>query len=134
MNDYFYQLAINAAAKAGSPIKPEWIYAQFAHETGEFTSDMCIQYHNLGGLTQTTENDTPQPDGAYWYMQFGSFEEYADYFGRYLTFYREDGLFDSQNIEDYVTALKRGKYFGDSLENYLAGVKRVMTEEFPGVA
>ena len=130
MNEYFYGLAKQTAAKAGPPIRPEWIYCQWAHETGDFTSALCTGYHNLGGLTQAEANDTPQPDGSYYYKQFGSYEDYADYFGHYLTFYREDGIYDAQTLDDYVRALKHGGYFGDSLENYLAGCYQFYAAEF----
>ena len=132
MNAYFYELAKRSAEIAGEPIKAEWIYSQWAHETGEFTSELCMQYHNLGGLCQTTPNDLPQPDGDLWYMEFDSFEAYAEYFGRYLRLYDENGIYNSQNLADYVVALKNGGYFGDSLENYLAGTHAVYAAEFGG--
>lgn len=133
MNEYLYELAQTSAQIAGSPIRPEWIYCQWAHETGNFTSEDS-QYHNLGGLCQTTPNDTPQPDGNEYYMQFASYEDYADYFGKYLTYYAENGIYSSQTIDDYITALKNGGYFGDSLENYLTDCKAILNENFPGVA
>lgn len=135
MNEYFYNLAKRSAEIAnsyegGGNILPEWIYCQWTHETGEFTSAMCIQYNNLGGLCQTQPNDTPQPDGDQYYMQFATPEDYADYFGRYLHYYREDGIYDAKSLEDYVAALKHGGYFGDSLENYIAGTGAVYAECF----
>lgn len=133
MSDYFYKLAQLAADIAGEPIKPEWIYCQWQHETGGFDSALAKEYHNLGGLTQSEPNDTPQPDGDYYYMQFGSFEDYARYFGKYLTLYEENGIYNSQTIDDYIIALKAGGYFGDSLENYLSSVKKIYAENF-GVA
>ena len=105
LNEYFYGLAQRAAELAGVPIKAEWIYAQWVHETGNFTSDLCINYHNLDGITQTTPNDTPHPDGSCYYMQFDSYEGYAEYFGRYLRYYAEDGAYNAQNLYDYLAAL-----------------------------
>ena len=130
INEYFYELAKVSAEIAGEPIKPEWIYSQWSHESGNFNSELADGYHNLGGLTQEEPNDTPQPDGSFYYMQFDSYEDYADYFGRYLRLYREDGLYDSTCIDDYVVALKNGKYFGDSLDDYLADCKRILEENF----
>lgn len=131
MNDYFYKLAKRAAEIAnsyaeGEPIKPEYVYAQWYHETGGFTSAMCVEFHNLGGLTQVAQNDTLQPDGNCYYMQFATFEDYAEYFGKYLHYYDENGIYESKNADDYVKALKDGGYFGDTLENYLAGVHSVL--------
>lgn len=132
MNQYFYDLARIAAEKAneghGDIIKPEWIYSQWSHETGGFGSVLANEYHNLGGLTQITPNDTPQPDGDYYYKQFDSFEDYANYFGRYLRYYEEDDIYNATCIDDYVRSLKHGGYFGDTLENYLTSCKRILEE------
>ncbi len=134
MNKYFYELAKQAAAVAnegfGDIIKPEWIYCQWCHETGGFTSTLASAYYNLGGLTQVTPNDTPQPDGQYYYKQFTSYEAYAEYFGKYLRYYEEDGLYTAGSIDDYIVALKQGGYFGDTLENYLSSVKGIYSANF----
>lgn len=130
MNNFFWKLAKRAAEIAGDPIKPEWVYAQWAHETNNFTSTLCEKYRNLGGLTQTTPNDIPQPDGELWYMKFDTYEDYADYFGHYLRYYEADGIYEAQNIDEYVKALKNGGYFGDTYENYVAGCKNFLRDEF----
>ena len=128
INERYWELAQQAANISGLPA--EWIYAQFAHETGNFTSVLCTQYNNLGGLTQTEPNDLPQPDGNCYYMQFNSPEDYADYFGRYLRLYREDGIYSAETIPEYAAALYRGGYFGDSVENYVAGMEAAYKEAF----
>lgn len=137
MNEYFYSLAQRATQVATdnglSNIDARWIYSQWTHETEEYTSDMCVDYKNLGGLTQLTPNDTPQPDGAYWYMQFETYEDYADYFGKYLRGFIDGGIDQATTLEEYVTALKNspsGAYFGDSLENYLSNCERIYNENF----
>ncbi|HWR41833.1 hypothetical protein [Sporomusa sp.] len=63
-------------------------------------------------------------------MQFDSYEDYAEYFGKYLKYYEENGIYNSTCIDDYIVALKNGGYFGDSLENYLASVKQIYAENF----
>ena len=134
MNEYFYglaQQAANASARKGlDNIDPRWIYVQWEHETGGFTSDLQASNHNLGGLTQSEPNDTPQPDGNCYYMNFDTFEGYADYFGRYLRYYKENGIAEAQTLTDYIIALKSGGYFGDSLENYLSDCQQIYTENF----
>lgn len=136
VNQYFFTLAQQAAEIANrysdgnNNICPEWLYCQWYHESAGFTSDLAQSNHNLGGLCQTTPNDTPQPDGNQYYMNFPDFGAYADYFGRYLRYYREDGIYDATTLEEYVTALKNGGYFGDSIENYLAGTGAVYEENF----
>ena len=128
INERYFALAQQAAAIAGLPA--EFVYSQWVHETGNFTSDLCTQYNNLGGLTQAEPNDLPQPDGNCYYMQFNSPEAYADYFGRYLRLYREDGIYEAATIPEYAAALYRGGYFGDTVENYAAGMLAAHKEAF----
>jgi hypothetical protein len=130
MNEYFYNLAKTSARIVGEPIKPEWIYCQWVHESANFASELAQSNHNLGGLCQKTPNDTPQPDGNEYYINFATYEDYADYFGRYLRLYDGDGIYDCQSIDDYITVLHNGGYFTDSLENYLADVKSIYQTEF----
>ena len=128
INERYWELAQQAANISGLPA--EWIYSQFVHETGNFTSVLCTQYNNLGGLTQAEPNDLPQPDGSLWYMHFDTPEAYADYFGRYLRLYREDGIYSAETIPEYAAALYRCGYFGDSVENYVAGMEAAYKEAF----
>lgn len=128
INERYWALAQQSANISGLPA--EWIYSQFAHDTGNFTSDLCTQYNNLGGLTQTEPNDLPQPDGNCYYMQFNSPEAYADYFGRYLRLYEEDGIYDAATIPEYAAALQRGGYFGASLSEYVEGMEYAYKEAF----
>ena len=128
INERYFSLAQQAAAISGLPA--EWIYSQWAHETGGFVSELCIEHNNLGGLTQEEPNDLPQPDGSLWYRHFDTPEDYADYFGRYLRLYREDGIYNAETIPEYAAALCRGGYFGDSLKNYVAGMEAAYKEAF----
>ncbi len=128
INQYYWELAQRAAAIAVLPA--EWIYSQWVHETGNFTSELCTHYNNLGGVTQEQPNDTPQPDGNCYYMQFVTPEAYANYFGWYLSRYAEDGIYGATSIAEYAASLKRGGYFGDTLENYIAGMTVAHIEAF----
>lgn len=123
MKREFYDLAVISANIAGTPINPKFIYAQWAHETNDFSSTLCLVHHNLAGLTQTIPNDLPQPDGSLFYADFPSYLACAEYFGRYLRLYRADGIYQAKTLKQYVIALKNGGYFGDSVENYLKGCK-----------
>ena len=109
-----------------SGVDQEILFAQWSHETAGFTSELCVTYNNLGGLTQEKKNDLPQPDGRYYYMKFDSPEDYATYFGKYLGYYPGD----KSTIEKYATVLKEGGYFGDTLENYIAGMTAAYNEAF----
>ena len=119
-----------AAQVAGgiSGIDPKILYAQFAHETANFTSELCLQYNNLAGVTQTQENDLPQPDGSFYYMKFDDLSAWARYFGKFIRLF--DGATEAQNITEYATALKDGGYFGDTLENYIDGMTAAYNDAF----
>ena len=132
INQYFYDLAIRSANVAHdrgmTNIDPNWIYAQWVHESTDFTSELATDNHNLGGVTQTKPNDTPQPDGKQFYINFNSYEAYADYFGKYLHGFIDGGVDVATTLTEYVTALKNspsGEYFGDSLDNYLTDCQRI---------
>ena len=134
--EYFYYLAEQAAEFAKERgvynIDPKWIYSQWHHETGGFESELQASNHNLAGLTTDEPNDTPQPDGNMYYMNFNTFEDYARYFGHYLGYYKEDGIHEATTLYEYVKALKHGGYFGDSLDNYFNGCNNVLQNtEFP---
>ena len=111
-----------------SGIDPKILYAQFAHETANFTSELCLQYNNLAGVTQTQENDLPQPDGSFYYMKFDDLSAWARYFGKFIRLF--DGATEAQTIEEYATALKNEGYFGDTLENYIDGMTAAYNDAF----
>lgn len=132
INQYFYDLAIRAtkaaADKGLTNIDPNWIYAQWVHESTNFTSELAVDNHNLGGVTQSDPNDTPQPDGGCYYINFDSYESYADYFGHYLHGFVDGGVDQATTLGEYITALKlspSGEYFGDDLDTYLADCQRI---------
>ena len=142
MNEQFLDIAkltADTAHEAGlTNIDYRWIYSQFAHETGEFTSRLCTEDCNLGGLT--TDNPTEyelanmgQPDGTMWYKHFDCYEDYARYFGKYLRGYIDGGIDTASTLEDYIHALKyspSGAYFGDDYESYLSDCERIYQEDF----
>ena len=128
INQHYWELAQRAAEISG--IDARLIYSQWVHETGGFTSDLCKDYHNLGGLTQTTPTDAPQPDGSLWYMRFADDRQYAEYYGRYLKYYAEDGIFEAKTIQEYAEALKHGGYFGDTVEHYVDGMTAAWADAF----
>ena len=139
LNEYFYNLAKLANETVKLPVGAEVIYSQWVHESTNvdrqskdygkpFKSELAVDNKNLGGLTQVEPNDTPQPDGSYYYMNFPSYENYALYFGRYILLY--PGVEQAQSIEEYCTVLKDGGYFGDTLGNYIDGVTSAYEEAF----
>lgn len=117
------ELVSQYTERNGRKIPAPFIYAQMAHETGGFKSELALKYNNFGGITQTTPNGLDQPDGSNYYMNFSSPDTFAEYYGNYLSLYAEDGIYDATTIEQYANALKHGGYYGDTVENYTAGMK-----------
>ena len=152
LNDKIIMLACARLASEICGVPAEWIYSQWAHESTNvtpgdpdcgkpFRSALAREQFNFGGLTQEEENDTPQPDGRFYYMKFASPEEYADYFGRYIKKYFPTAA-AAQTLADYAHALKHETdpdtgeeyaYYGDSEENYLAGTLEAYKEAFDDV-
>ena len=64
----------------GRTLHPSWIWAQLAHETGNFTSRLAVEDHNYGGIKATGDAKTAgiSPEGDY-YRHFDSDEEFAQY-------------------------------------------------------
>ena len=122
--DKYWECAQIASNLSG--VDAKILYSQFSHETAGFTSELCVKYNNLGGITQTEPNELPQPDGSYYYKEFDSPEAFAVYFGRYLGYYPGP----KNTIEEYATVLKEGGYFGDTLENYIAGMNSAYNDAF----
>lgn len=110
----------------GENLSPSLIYAQLSHETGGFTSELATKHHNYGGVTQVTPNGLAQPDGGNYYMDFASDDDFVNYMAGYLYKYKEDGLFNASDIRSYANALKHGGYFGDDVENYVAGMQNAI--------
>ena len=101
-------------------VDPSLIYGQWYHETGGFTSKLAREDFNFGGLTTTTNRGAAykQPDGSLWYMSFDSVHDYAEYFKRVWG----NDIRGAGSAEEYAANLKREGYYGDSYENYVAGM------------
>ena len=117
------ELVSQHTERNGRKIPATFIYAQMAHETGGFKSELALKHNNFGGVTQVAPNGLDQPDGSNYYMDFGSPDEFAEYYGNYLSKYAEDGIYEATTIDQYANTLKRGGYYGDTVENYAAGMK-----------
>lgn len=131
------QLAANVAAekKGLTNIDWRWLMCQWTHETQYFTNWGATVGNNFGGLKQFKpqpewfDGDATSSEGDP-YQVFESPEAYADYFGRYLGYYVENGIDQVTTLEEYVTALKEGGYFGDKLETYVNRCNEIYAECF----
>ena len=143
VQDRYWECAKISAQISGIPA--EWIYAQWKHESGNFTNWGTTAANNLGGLKKFRDQpewfdgDATSPEGDD-YQVFDSPEAYALYFGRYLLMYREDGICEATTTRQYAEALRHGGYYGDmpgmtgeeSVDNYAVGLDNAMQEAFGG--
>lgn len=114
--EYWIEQAKRAAETAGLPW--EWIYAQWYHETGGFTSDVLRDYNNAGGLFRPDLQD---------YIVFPTIDDFVNYWANYIQGYRDDGIYEAKTPEEYALALASnrsgtGKYYTDDPANYISGM------------
>ncbi|MBR1646009.1 MAG: glucosaminidase domain-containing protein, partial [Selenomonadaceae bacterium] len=128
--NHIWQMAQYASRRAKEKynydIPPELIYKQWAHESGANFDDNKIlaDVHNFGGLTQTEPNDLPQPEGGNFYRKFANDEEYAyAYIDDFIKHYPEINGVKSER--EFAEVLKSYGYYGDTVENYTAGMEGV---------
>ena len=119
--------------KYGKTKPPEWIYAQWAFETGNFTSDLTKYNKNLGGLTQTEPNgeENKQPDGGNYYKKYNTIEEYArDYVDGFVNPRLRPELWEygNEDFQSHVQALHDTGYFESSPEEYYAGASQYLND------
>lgn len=88
----------------GYDIPVDWIWAQMAHESGNFESPLALEDHNYGGIKTN--------DGSGSFRHFDSDEAYADYAASNLVAYAEqDKIHEAKNIDDFAQRLFDGGYF-----------------------
>jgi flagellum-specific peptidoglycan hydrolase FlgJ len=119
------------------PVLSSLLVAQAAHETGNFQSNFFKNYNNAfgysyvpGGVYQSgagTLADNGQPIAAYKTIE-DSTKEVVDWIYRRV----KEGKFPADlytitTPEQYAQLLKAANYYGDTLQNYAAGLKRFFT-------
>lgn len=131
---------IRAQALQGTPNNPgvpaalaELLVAQSKHETGNYTSNLFRSYNNAFGYSfysgsdyQTGPGsiaDNGQPIAAYASVN-DSTMEMVDWLYRRYRQGKIPALTSITTPEQYAAALKSANYYGDSYDNYLAGLKR----------
>ena len=118
-----YRISQIMQERYGRTLHPSWIWAQLAHETGNFTSRLAVEDHNYGGIKAYGDAKTAgiSPEGDY-YRHFDSDEEFAQYAASNYNAYAEDGIYDARTIGEFAAALKHGGYFGATLESYTSAL------------
>jgi mannosyl-glycoprotein endo-beta-N-acetylglucosaminidase len=96
-------------------VDPSIIFAQWAHETGNFTNRGATQLNNLAGI------NVPGGNGSD-YKSYSSLNEFAQDYASLIS-RRYKGALGAGNVDDYATALKRGGYFSGPLNDYEHGMK-----------
>ena len=139
---------IYTQARAGTAVNPGLpptlaylLVAQAKHETGNFTSKFFKQYNNAfgysyvsGGKYQTgsgTIADNGQPIAVYPDIE-SSTKEVIDWIYRR----QKEGKFPANletitTPETYAQLLKASGYYGDTLSNYLKGLKNFFSYNIP---
>jgi len=114
-----YRISQLMQERYGRSIPPEWIWAQLALESGNFSSRLAVEDHNYGGIKASPGSKIAgiSPEGDY-YRHFDSDEEYAQYAASNYNAYAPDGIYNAKTVEEFAAALKHGGYFGSSLESY----------------
>jgi hypothetical protein len=112
---------------ASTGIKAEFIYRQWSHESGDFTSRLAKENLNFGGLCQSTPNgeENKSPDSDLYYCMYSSVDEFANaYYNNYIKSYASD-LAAAKTITEYATVLKNNGYYSAPLEVYINGMSSV---------
>lgn len=109
-------IASAIAQRTGLPANLIW--AQLAHESDDFSSQLAREDHNYGGITNS--------DGSY--RHFDSDEDFVDFMANYYPKYKENGLYNARNAEEWASALKDGGYFTADLGEYEGGMKRHLAD------
>ena len=120
--DSIRNIANIMAQKYGA--NPQFVAAQLAHESANGTSQLAVENHNYGGLTQSTPNgeENKQPDGSNYYRMFGSDEEYADaMYNDFFKYYPE--ILKAKTVDEYSHILKQNGYYGALEEDYTNSLK-----------
>lgn len=112
--DQARKIAKEVSQRTGVPA--EIIFGQFAHETANFTNRGAKELHNLAGI------NVPGGGGQD-YRDFGSFEEFGNYFSQMLTGHYADAT-RARTPDTYAEALKRGGYYTGPEQDYARGIQR----------
>jgi hypothetical protein len=101
------------------PGTAQYITAQSAHETSNFSSEVFKQNKNLFGYKYVGQWRAQGEKNGHAY-----YKSITDSIADYLYYYKMAGYPKTfLNISDFVSALKRNKYFEAPLQEYITGVK-----------
>ena len=109
------EIAEKVSKLSGVPV--DWVWAQMAHETGGFTSDLAKE-GNYAGIKYGGETDS---EGHSYYTTPEAQEEFIRVYANTLK--NEPDIENAKTIEDFASCLKKGGYYADTQDNYVNGLK-----------
>lgn len=120
---------ISALKAAGAPIKSiPFMLAQIAHETAGFKSKVLERDNNASGIMFINKakqknakrgGKYPANEGKYFYAKFDTLKDWAIDYLRIIG----NTVASSVNLLDFAAKLKARKYYTDSVNNYVKGLK-----------
>lgn len=120
-------LAQKVSSLTGIPA--DLIFAQWQHETGNFTNRGARELNNYAGI------NVPGGKGQD-YRKFDSPDDFAAYYAKLLRNDYPDAL-KATSADQLAAALKNGKlgaYYSDSQSNYAAGINRFLSQDHSSYA
>lgn len=105
----------------------QWITAQAAHETGNFTSYIYLNNLNAFGMKFMGQKTAQGEKNGYAY-----YENFAGSVADYRRLFKSYGFVSVGTVENYIKFLKSRKYFEASEQDYLTAVKYFLNLYFPG--
>ena len=134
-NDNLSPEEIALEISKNTSIPADLLWAQMAHETGNFSSALSA-HHNYGGAkvgytgtkTKNGRSYTVLGQDQYGHSFFDSDRSYVNYMSWYYTHpdYVNAGILNATNATEWATALKNGGYYEDSIPNYANGIQRFL--------
>lgn len=107
-------------------IPADLIFAQWQHETGNFTNNGAKSLNNLAGI------NVPGGHGKD-YRKFASLQDFANTYSQLIQS-KYPAAMGAQTAEQLAQALKAGGYFTDSETNYAGGINRFLTQDHSSYA
>ena len=110
-----------------NPITAQFVFAQAAHETGNFTSVVYLANNNCFGMRPPTTYIVAIGEQL-GYAKYASIEDSAKAMAIYLQAVGLSG--GLQTIDQYVNGLHNKNYFEAPIDEYMNGVKHWYFEYF----
>lgn len=130
----FGQLIYNEVKRSGIPDPlASLIVAQAGHETAQFSSRVFKYCNNLFGYKYVGQSlstgpcvDSPEGNA---YARYKRWQDSVQELVAWIKRRQKEGVFPDdltaiQSPEQYANLLKKASYYGDSVTNYAAGLRR----------